>query len=75
MSSYHPEFVAHGTTGFLADSEADLEQKLALLIGDDNLRERMSAAATSHVSQFDWKRITLQWEDIFRAAVDRRRNR
>lgn len=69
MDSYHPEFVVHGKTGFLAKSEADLEQKLELLVGDRNLRERMSALALDHMQQFDWDQIAVQWSNLFEEAV------
>jgi glycosyltransferase involved in cell wall biosynthesis len=73
MDSYHPEFVHHGVTGFLAHSEADLAEKLRLLIGDRNLRERMSAAAVRHMKAFDWDRIVHQWAELFETAVINRR--
>jgi glycosyltransferase involved in cell wall biosynthesis len=75
LDSYHPEFVVHGETGFLATSGADLETKLGLLIGDRNLRDRMSTAALSHIQRFDWGRIVMQWEELFEIAVKNRKRR
>jgi glycosyltransferase involved in cell wall biosynthesis len=75
MDSYHPESVHHGVTGFLATSETDLYEKLALLIGDTNLRARMSAAALAHIGAFDWDQITCQWESLFEIAVANHRGR
>lgn len=75
MDSYHPESVRHGVTGFLATSETDLYEKLALLTGDANLRARMSAAALDHIRAFDWDQITRQWEGLFEIAVTNRRGR
>jgi glycosyltransferase involved in cell wall biosynthesis len=72
MDSYHPEFVVHGETGFLANSGADLEQRLGLLIGDRNLRERMSLAAVTHIKGFDWDGIAVQWASLFEIAVKNR---
>jgi glycosyltransferase involved in cell wall biosynthesis len=73
--SYRPEFVVHGETGLLANSDSDLQAKLALLIGDGNLRERMSAVAITHITQFEWDNIARQWEGLFEAAVNHRRGR
>jgi glycosyltransferase involved in cell wall biosynthesis len=73
MESYHPEFVCPGVTGFLTHSEADLSEKLRLLLGDLNLRERMSAAAVEHMKRFDWDQIVHQWEALFEAAAEKRR--
>ena len=72
MNSYRPDFVVHGQTGFLANSDADLEEKLGLLIGDGNLRERMSAAALAHMRQFDWDQIVPRWAKLFELAVGNR---
>jgi len=72
MDSYHPEFVVHGETGFLANSGTDLEKKLGLLIRDRNLRERMSLAAVTHIKGFDWDGIAVEWANLFEIAVRNR---
>ena len=73
MNSYRPEFVRDGATGFLVDSEDHLAERLRLLIGDRNLRERMSVAAQEHMKKFNWDQIAHQWEDSFETAVRKRR--
>jgi glycosyltransferase involved in cell wall biosynthesis len=75
MNIYRPEFVLNGKTGFLVESDDELEQKLDLLLSQPALRQSMSPAAVAHSQQFDWDRITLQWQDAFEAAVARRRAR
>ena len=76
MDSYHPEFVCHGVTGFLAHTEADFDEKLRLLLGDRNLRERMSSAALEHMKAFDWDEVARQWGSLFEmAVVTRQKNR
>lgn len=75
MSSYRAEFVHNGVTGFLVDSESDLAEKLRLLIGDRNLRERMSAAALEHMKKFDWDQIVRQWGGLFETATQSRRGK
>lgn len=69
MSLYRPDIIVHGRTGFLADTDQQLAEKLDLLLADRQLRRSMSQAAAQHAQSFDWDRITRQWEEIFREAV------
>ena len=68
MSLYRPDSIAHGRTGFLADSDKRMAEYLALLLRDSDLRRKMSAAAVEHTRQFDWDRVARQWEGIFQQA-------
>ena len=73
MNLYRPDYVLHGETGFLAESDADLTQALDLLLRDSVLRQSMAAAAVRHSRYFDWDRIAGQWIELFQeVAVDRR---
>jgi glycosyltransferase involved in cell wall biosynthesis len=73
MNLYRPDYVLHGETGFLAESDADLTQALDLLLRDSVLRQSMAAAAVRHSRHFDWDRIAGQWIELFReVAVERR---
>ena len=73
MNLYRPDYVLHGETGFLAESDADLTQALDLLLRDSVLRQSMAAAAVRHSRYFDWDRIAGQWIELFReVAVERR---
>ncbi len=74
MDLYQPEFICHGVTGFLAHTEADFDEKLRLLLGDRNLRERMSSAALEHIKAFDWDEVAVQWGTLFERAVVNRKN-
>jgi glycosyltransferase involved in cell wall biosynthesis len=74
MNLYRPDYIVHGETGFLAESDADLTEKLALLLRDSTLRQSMATAAAAHSRTFDWDRITQQWIRIFREVVAERRN-
>jgi glycosyltransferase involved in cell wall biosynthesis len=67
--------VVHEKTGFLAATDDELQPALDLLIRDRQLRHAMSEAAVNHALQFDWAKITRQWEEAFLEAVDRRRAR
>ena len=73
-SSYHPDYVVDGVTGLLAGSEDGLSDALSCLIGDSEIRNRMSSAAIQHAQQFDWQSIARQWEQILLAAVSHRLN-
>jgi glycosyltransferase involved in cell wall biosynthesis len=65
MSLYRPDAVVHGETGFLADNDQELADRLDSLLNDSASREKMSAAAVLHSQRFDWDRIAQQWTDIF----------
>jgi glycosyltransferase involved in cell wall biosynthesis len=73
-SSYRPDYVVHGVTGLLADSEGDLGAALGRLCGDHSLRAGMSQAAIAHTAKFEWDDITRQWAGIMEKAIVQRRN-
>ena len=75
MQKYHPDYVVNGETGYLVESESKLSEKLEVLLSDDNLRLKMSTAAARHAGQFDWERVTQDWQNIFERAIHNRRNR
>jgi glycosyltransferase involved in cell wall biosynthesis len=75
MKVYRPEFVIDGKTGFVVDSDPELEEKLDLLVTQPELRRSMGEAAVAHSRNFDWDRITLQWQEAFEQAVAKRRRR
>jgi glycosyltransferase involved in cell wall biosynthesis len=72
MNLYRPDYVLNGESGFLVESEAELAEKLELLLRDPNLRRSMSRAAAVHALQFDWDRIALQWQEVFEAVTAKR---
>jgi glycosyltransferase involved in cell wall biosynthesis len=74
-SSYHPDYIVDGVSGLLADSDVELCAALEKLIGDPELRDRMSAAAVEHAAKFDWDDVTKQWASIMEEAVERRNRR
>ncbi len=71
-SSYDPDYVVHGVTGLLANSDDELASALARLIGDCDLRNRMSAAAIKHARKFEWDDVTAQWAKIMENAIVQR---
>jgi D-inositol-3-phosphate glycosyltransferase len=72
MNIYRPDYVVNGKTGFLADSDADLLQKLDFLIGDFKQRQALGEAAVAHAKKFDWDSIAPQWLEVFEEVVARR---
>lgn len=73
MELYRPDSIVSGKTGFLARSDAEVEQSLACLLTDAALRERMSQAAVEHSRRFNWQQIIAQWVSAFEQLVDGRR--
>jgi len=64
--------VINGETGFLAQSDAELSERLDLLAGVAGLRRSFAAAAVRHANQFDWEDITRRWAEVFQQAVENR---
>jgi glycosyltransferase involved in cell wall biosynthesis len=73
MNVYRPDYVINGVTGFLAESDDELAQKLDLLIANGELRKSMSVAAAIHSQQFDWNVTAERWQQVFEDVVARRR--
>jgi glycosyltransferase involved in cell wall biosynthesis len=69
MKVYRPDYVVDGTTGFLVDTDAELSERLDLLIRQPELRRAMGAAAAVHAQKFDWDVIARQWQEAFELAV------
>ena len=72
MNAYHPEYVLHGETGFLAESDAELARHLDVLLGDSAVRRSMASAAVRHSQRFDWDRVAEQWAGVFQEVVAQR---
>jgi len=75
MEKYHPDYVVHGETGYLVKSEDEISLKLGMLLSDENLRLKMSAAAARHAAQFDWDKVTADWQRVFVEAAGERRKK
>lgn len=75
LNIYRPEFVIHEKTGYLVSSDDELTEKLGLLIERPELRRSMGEAAAVHSRNFDWDRITIEWEEAFVETVAKRRAR
>jgi len=72
MNVYRPEYVLHGETGFLAESDAELTRYLDVLLSDPAMRQSMASAAARHSRKFDWDRVTERWAGVFQEVVAQR---
>ena len=69
MNRYHPDYVVHEQTGFLAETDQQLETWLDLLLTKPDLRVSISRSAIEHARQFDWDEITQRWQEAFERVV------
>jgi glycosyltransferase involved in cell wall biosynthesis len=74
MNAYRPEYVLQEKTGFLADSDVELSQRLDLLLRDNAMRRSMASEAVRHSRKFDWDRVAQQWAEVFQEVVAQRQN-
>ncbi|HYF12683.1 MAG TPA: glycosyltransferase [Candidatus Paceibacterota bacterium] len=67
-----PEFTPP-ECGFVVDvgSDAQLSQKIELILKDSPLREKMGRAAINYVQQFSPEKIAAQWEKIYASCFDK----
>lgn len=72
MKIYRPDYVVDGVTGFLAETDDDLAQKLTELVRNAELRRLMEIAAREHSQKFDWDAIARNWQDAFEGVVRNR---
>jgi glycosyltransferase involved in cell wall biosynthesis len=72
MNIYRPDYIVSGATGFLVETDAELSEKLDLLVHQPNLRHSMGEAARVHAQKFDWDVIARKWQDVFEQAAERR---
>jgi glycosyltransferase involved in cell wall biosynthesis len=62
---YETPSVIQGVTGFQVGTTDELWLRLGQLIQDSTLRETMGMAARKHAENFDWDRVSKQWEDAY----------
>jgi glycosyltransferase involved in cell wall biosynthesis len=73
MKIYRPDYVIDGLSGFLADTDEELGEKLDLLIRQPERRLAMAQAAIAHAQKFDWDVIAGKWQEAFEQAAALRR--
>ncbi len=72
MNSYHPDAIVDGETGFLVSGEAELGEKLDVLLKSAELRQNMSKAAVQHAANFTWDKAAADWAQVFERVIRRR---
>ena len=73
--NYEPETVIDGCTGYLADSDARIFERLEHLLHDPQHCHSLGAAARKHSEGFDWDVISRQWEETFMELASKRGDR
>ncbi len=73
MEVYHPDCIINGVTGFLVGGDAEIPEKLDLLIRQPDLRRALGQAAAANSQKFDWNVIARQWQEVFEQALAKRR--
>ncbi len=62
---YRTPSVIDGVTGFQVPTNEEMMQALGRLVADRALRERMGAAASKHMKNFDWDVVSRQWQEAY----------
>jgi len=64
-TSYSPETVVHGVTGYQAASEHEIFLYLEAMLASPDLRARLGRNGRQHSLAYDWGAITAKWEEVF----------
>jgi glycosyltransferase involved in cell wall biosynthesis len=69
--TFGPDIIADGEEGFIVPvrDSAAIAERLTLLAGDPDLRQRMGTAARARAEQFPWSRYREQIVDIMRGEM------
>jgi glycosyltransferase involved in cell wall biosynthesis len=68
-----PELVRDGVDGFLTSADpAEIAARLAEVLGDPSLGERMGHSAHERAATFTWERVVRETEDVYRGVLARR---
>jgi glycosyltransferase involved in cell wall biosynthesis len=62
---YETPSVIDGVSGFQVGTAEEMMNKLAVLIADASLRERMSIAACKRAAHFEWDRVGPLWQGTY----------
>ncbi|HYF45902.1 MAG TPA: glycosyltransferase, partial [Acidimicrobiales bacterium] len=71
--SGHEDAVEEGVSGLLADDERQLAEKLAAVLGDTDLRARLSEGARRRAAELTWENTA--YETLRTLADEARRHR
>lgn len=64
-NNYSAETVIHGITGYQAGNDDQLFDYLTALVNNQQLRREFGRSGREHSMNYDWDKITIQWEDTF----------
>lgn len=64
-NDFAPETVIEGVTGFRAESNEEVLDRLGRLLKNPQLRRELGNNGRWHSEKYDWGRITRQWERVF----------
>ena len=64
------DFITDGVDGLLADDDAGLGRKLATLLGDDELLERIKTHNYENAPLSEWGTVVQMHVDTYRRAID-----
>ncbi len=70
-----PESIDDGRTGLLAEDSADLAAKIARLVEDPELRERLGRQALERAGEFTWEATARRTLDALEAERERSQDR
>jgi len=74
-----PEIIKNGENGYLVNSEAEMVEKIKLILDNNNLREQLSLAASQTAKQFYSKimtdKLVLIYNEIVSKKLDKRGRR
>jgi glycosyltransferase involved in cell wall biosynthesis len=73
MEIYRPDSIVDGINGFLARTDAELFEKLDLLLSKPETRLTMGEAAVAHAHKFDWDLVAQRWQHVFEQVAAKRR--
>lgn len=59
------QLISDGENGFLANDENDFARKLAILLGDQDLRKSLGKVAAETISQFSVSSVVSKWQSLF----------
>lgn len=73
LARHRSPAIVDSLTGYQVDDHDSMLERLARLLENRELRNRLGDAAREHARQFDWRRIVHRWEAAFEQALAAKR--
>jgi len=66
-----PEIIKDGENGFLVEpgNPEQIAEKVLLLLGDDELRERISRNNKEKAKQYSWESVVTRLEELYQSLL------